>query len=1462
MKTFRRLLALLSLAVLSGLPAAQAVTCTDATIQPSNPDSVYTVNGDGTVSDTRNGLVWKQCAEGQSGSACSGSATGHPWSAALGLAAASRFAGHSDWRLPNAKELLSLVEDCRIFPAINNHVFPNTPSSYFWSGSPVADFSDYAWGVYFNNGYVYDYRYDDGSVRLVRGGQSFGSFDRLSAAPPVVNTPPTIGNATFGSTGRQIGGSFNVADAEGDSIKNISLILRGGNGFNCSTGYLKPFNQAVNTGLINIVTTDCVQNLPVGAVTWELVLYDTRGAKAVSATGLLAREGNTTVPVGSRVQWTDSIATFEMGTAQTLRLAMRDAAGNLLSGFNGVGALTVTGLDVEMDGKRLVWFENGVASISGFTVLTGGSGTIEVTVPVQFAAADAASRNAAATSTTGAGSTLTASRQISASPSLCLGTTYGVRLVWENGVDVGDGELQVQKDGQSDWIAYPKSATVVMLRRTPIFQGELYRLRFKPVGAVAWANAGRIYRVDRSCKPYSFITQTLLSTAVKRPIILIHGILGSTLQNDRSSTLYPVMPKEICSTLDQCQGLSFWSIAFDTLGWKGLQTKLEEMGYKVYLAPWDWRQGSLDRAAQGFLLPVIEQALKDSPGHQRVDVIAHSMGGLVTRDLIQRLNKGNLIERFVMVGTPNGGSVNAYYLMSAADPLRLDRSLDYSWGKPDVYTNTANNLFLGTGRKALVKTGADDAESQEGAGITGYTAPYAQIGNRRKAIQQLVPGGLNLLPLASNQFFLLHKGDGSISLPTVQDSTYLTRLYEKGSTHLVCNTSPSDRRANDSDPSAYTWLLLSNSEKTLTKAHVATSKPDAQFMDDYIAMGKPGDSGKVYASITEKAGDGTVPFEWAKSGLDSLVSGGCVIPFAEGGSHAMMPANADIQTEIFRILKDNRVDLSLPSKASPRALADAPSLSLGVTGPFRGLLEGASGKFGDDGSSADLQASLPGGSYQTLDNLTSFGVSPYSAGTYTVSLQSVAGFVGRWVPFELSSTVAGSSRSIKGGFIKSAGVEQIRFTVDNQGRLQLIDRPRMPLNPTVSFLNNQQQTLISWDAPTDPGITGYRVYAREEERLNFSVMATLGRSENRYTYSGGAVSSASVTQAMEFVITALDAQGRESLASEIVSNAMLDGIDPISFADQYTAQTNTWVQSAPVSITGNNVPVSITIAGGEYSIGGGAFTSVGGSVEAGQQVVVRVLTPANQGQSSTASLTLGSESVYFTVTVGSTPPLLGAALISETIPAGTSIATGQSFTKSWVIKNTGSTTWGSTARLKWLSGDNLSNHSDVPVVGSVATGDIATFSVAMTGSAAPGSYREDWRLLDGSGEIIPVSGSNTVAVSIVVASNATVPGAPTLNSIDIGPGRATLHFAAPTNNGGAPITGYTATCTASGQPTRTATGTGSPLTVRNLAAGVIYQCSLTATNGGGLTSVASVPIPVTPTPGKSSIVPILMLLLD
>ena len=162
---------LVLLAVISMAPA-QAQTCFND-IPASAPDSRYTDNGDGTVTDKATGLIWKQCAEGLSGADClTGSATTFTWQAALKHAETAVFAGSSAWRLPNKKELASLVEQRCYAPAINSRFFPNTPSSGFWSSSPHASYANSAWIVYFDYGYVYGYyKYSAYYVRLVRGGQ-------------------------------------------------------------------------------------------------------------------------------------------------------------------------------------------------------------------------------------------------------------------------------------------------------------------------------------------------------------------------------------------------------------------------------------------------------------------------------------------------------------------------------------------------------------------------------------------------------------------------------------------------------------------------------------------------------------------------------------------------------------------------------------------------------------------------------------------------------------------------------------------------------------------------------------------------------------------------------------------------------------------------------------------------------------------------------------------------------------------------------------------------------------------------------------------------------------------------------------------------------------------------------------------------------------------------------------------
>jgi len=139
-------------------------------VRSTAPASRYIDHGDGTVTDTTTGLMWKQCAEGLEGAGCtSGQVVRLAWKEALSRPQENVFAGHNDWRLPTYKELSSLVEERCYDPAINVALFPSSPPAGFWSSTADANRMGYAWVVGFGYGDAF-YGSESGPyfVRLVR----------------------------------------------------------------------------------------------------------------------------------------------------------------------------------------------------------------------------------------------------------------------------------------------------------------------------------------------------------------------------------------------------------------------------------------------------------------------------------------------------------------------------------------------------------------------------------------------------------------------------------------------------------------------------------------------------------------------------------------------------------------------------------------------------------------------------------------------------------------------------------------------------------------------------------------------------------------------------------------------------------------------------------------------------------------------------------------------------------------------------------------------------------------------------------------------------------------------------------------------------------------------------------------------------------------------------------------------
>lgn len=197
----------LGLALLAAqeLTLAAPPTC-DAGIPRANtlvrqPQSDYIDHGNGTVTHAKTGLMWKVCSEGRSWSvgACSGGGSFErmSWGAALREAKNSSFAGYTDWRLPNKKELESIVETCGYGPAINATIFPNTATWGFWTATSDAGSVADAWSVNFSSGRSIPADNDayTGIARLVRGGQSLDAFDLLNSdtTPDAFSFTPQTG---------------------------------------------------------------------------------------------------------------------------------------------------------------------------------------------------------------------------------------------------------------------------------------------------------------------------------------------------------------------------------------------------------------------------------------------------------------------------------------------------------------------------------------------------------------------------------------------------------------------------------------------------------------------------------------------------------------------------------------------------------------------------------------------------------------------------------------------------------------------------------------------------------------------------------------------------------------------------------------------------------------------------------------------------------------------------------------------------------------------------------------------------------------------------------------------------------------------------------------------------------------------------------------------------------------------
>lgn len=120
------------------------------------------------VTDNQTRLTWRRCPEGMTASAagCTGTFTNFLLNQALTRANEAATPDKA-WRVPNVKELASVVDRSRVFPAIDETIFPRTTGTGFWTSTPYGgNPGNQAWQVDFSIGRVEPAAKDTSSVQL------------------------------------------------------------------------------------------------------------------------------------------------------------------------------------------------------------------------------------------------------------------------------------------------------------------------------------------------------------------------------------------------------------------------------------------------------------------------------------------------------------------------------------------------------------------------------------------------------------------------------------------------------------------------------------------------------------------------------------------------------------------------------------------------------------------------------------------------------------------------------------------------------------------------------------------------------------------------------------------------------------------------------------------------------------------------------------------------------------------------------------------------------------------------------------------------------------------------------------------------------------------------------------------------------------------------------------------------
>lgn len=150
----------------------------------------------------------------------------------------------------------------------------------------------------------------------------------------------------------------------------------------------------------------------------------------------------------------------------------------------------------------------------------------------------------------------------------------------------------------------------------------------------------------------------------------------------------------------------FTTGAIFAVGYAPLEARLEAAGYDVTLLVYpDYGLGDIsDNAAR---LASTVNAVKARTGASKVDLVAHSMGGLVSRDYIKNLGGSTSVDSLIMLGTPNYGTALAN-LGKIVNCVGITACQQMSIGSSYLNALNAGDDTIGSVRYTSIATKSDE----------------------------------------------------------------------------------------------------------------------------------------------------------------------------------------------------------------------------------------------------------------------------------------------------------------------------------------------------------------------------------------------------------------------------------------------------------------------------------------------------------------------------------------------------------------------------------------------------------------------------------------------------------------------------------------------------------------------------------------------------------------------------------